>query len=501
MKKLVSLLMLLSLLVVGATSAMAETPSYTEVWDGRGTDSEKCDLVGQVGRPASGWIHWVFSTKGESTSAELVLGGTGSGTYDPGEPLNAETWHFYTSYFDLDGLTATINLFGGAPGTGGGLVISDYCPGAVESLDVSKTVVTSFDREHFWDIGKNVETENEEFVNGTPKIWLYTDGSGDETATWTVDVSYEGYEDDNFNVSGDVTIINDGSIDAVITDIDDVLAGTSIDVDCGVDIPHTLPVGETLTCSYSEDVDSKIEGDNVVTVKTERHQYGDTKAIVWGDPAKEINETVDIKDVSDLFGDVTLGKVTAPNGDSFTYDKAFAYVDYGQEECGSVEYDNTATIVQTKQSASAQLKVNVQCLIFDGETAWAANGDEPLELRYTQRGNWATYVEYSDEEKKTTLFAGQTIPVGNVTFGAKFNGEVKITLSLTDDWEFEDVAENLKVQDYSSDPSGNPEPGLFAHKEDCDASSDTCSITVPANDYYGVHVDVGQWVPDPNFGP
>lgn len=105
--------------------------SYTEVWNGRGTDSERCDLAGQEGRPDddSGWIHWVFSTKGRSTNAELVLSGTGSGTYEPAEPLVANVWHFFTPYFELEGLEAEINLFGGNKGRGGGLVISDYCPG------------------------------------------------------------------------------------------------------------------------------------------------------------------------------------------------------------------------------------------------------------------------------------------------------------------------------------------------------------------------------------
>jgi hypothetical protein len=88
------------------------------------------------------WIHWVFSTKGDSTDARLVLGGTGSGTYEPGEPLNAEVWHFYTPFFELEGLEATIYLFGGDPGPGGGLVISDYCPG-FEELTVTKTAETS----------------------------------------------------------------------------------------------------------------------------------------------------------------------------------------------------------------------------------------------------------------------------------------------------------------------------------------------------------------------
>ena len=126
---------------------------------------------------------------------------------------------------------------------------------------------------------------------------------------------------------------------------------------------------------------------------------------------------------------------------------------------------------------------------FYGETAWAANGNVPLELRYVARGNWATYVAYSGEPK--TLFAGQTIPVGTVLLSAAPGPYVTITINLTGDWVFEDVGENLKVQDYAEAPSGNPAPGKFAWKTT--ESGQSASITVPANNFYGVHANVGEW--------
>lgn len=369
-------------------------------------------------------------------------------------------------------------------------------PTLTEELTVSKTVDTSFTRTHNWDIAKKVETDNGETHNGYPKIWLYVDGSGDETATWTVDVTYEGYEDSDHNVSGEIKIENTGDLDAVITSVDDVLGGTLIDVNCGVTFPSTLAVGETLTCTYDED--GEFEGDNEVSVTTERDTYSaDPVAIVWGDPTTEVNKTVTVED--SIEG--PLGTVTAPNGDTFTYSKDYAWQDYGQAGCGDYIIENTATIVETDQSASATLKVNVQCLIFQGETAWAANGNTPGQLRYTSKGNWATYVKYENVAKCTTLFAGQTLNAGTVCFSAPASGQVTITVTLSGPWEFEDVAENLKVQGYSSAPKGNPEPGLFANKKTCDAALSTCSITVPVNKFYGVHVNVGQWVPDPNFGP
>jgi hypothetical protein len=119
-----------------------------------------------------------------------------------------------------------------------------------------------------------------------------------------------------------------------------------------------------------------------------------------------------------------------------------------------------------------------------GETAWS-DGD-----RYTKRGNWATYTPYVGVEKTVTLYAGQTLDAGVVTFSAPFNGEVEVSIELNDGWRFEDVAENVKIQDYTTAPSGNPAPGLFAHKGD--ASGSAFTIVVPENNFYGVHVNV-EW--------
>jgi hypothetical protein len=379
-----------------------------------------------------------------------------------------------------------------------------------EELTVEKTVDTSFKRTHDWSIAKRVETENEYELDGVPKIWLFVDGSGDETATWYIDVTYEGFEDSLHHVSGEITIENTGTLDAVITAIDDVRAGDPLDVDCGEDFefPYTLEVGETLTCTYGEDVDGEIEGDNVVTVTTERDVYDATEPIEWGDPDPELHAVVEVKDISDLFGAELLDTLEAADyeeGDviNFDYDEFFAYED--QEACGSFAYENTAEVIgdedEVLDSADATLKVNVQCLIFEGDTAWAANGDVPLQLRYTTRGNWATYVAYFGVEKTTTLFAGQTNDVGTVHFSAAVGGQVVITVTLATDVEFEDVAENLMVQDYATAPSGNPSPGLFAHKKHCDPAESWCVITVPENNFYGVHVNVGEWIPDPEFGP
>ena len=126
-----------------------------------------------------------------------------------------------------------------------------------------------------------------------------------------------------------------------------------------------------------------------------------------------------------------------------------------------------------------------ECYEFEGETAWADGA------RYVAKGNWAMYVAYDGNAKTVNLIAGQLYDVGDVTFSAQVDGEVEICIELDEGWEFEDVDENVKVQDYAEKPTGNPSPGLFAYK--MTANGENC-ITVPVNNFYGVHVNVGQWV-------
>jgi hypothetical protein len=123
---------------------------------------------------------------------------------------------------------------------------------------------------------------------------------------------------------------------------------------------------------------------------------------------------------------------------------------------------------------------------WTGETAWSAGP------RYVVPGNWATYTPYdaANAPFSVTLFAGQTMDAGTVSFSAPSGGMVTITITLNTGWRFYDDGENVKIQDYATAPSGNPAPGLFDHKGYATGSS--FSIDVPENNFYGVHVDV-EW--------
>ncbi len=342
---------------------------YIEYWDGRGTDSEKCELVGERGRPEEGWIHWVFSTKGQSTDAELVLKIDGEVVYtaEPGEPLNANVWHFYTPYFDLETLEAKI-ILDGKPGPGGGLVISDYCPGVVpppvepkEELTVTKTVETSFVREHKWNIYKEV-VANDLLCTTHALVHLYPDGSGDELVKWIIDVEYKGYVDRDMKIYGEIMIKNTGQVDAVITGVEDWLASMPIDVDCPVEFPYTLPVGETLVCTYKVYVDTMIEGYNEVKVTTERDTYTAKAPIIWGEPAEELYKTINVMDESFLrFPDVEyreFGPITAESA-RFVYEEMVTWAEFSYLEPGHYYRHNRAWIVETGQEVISNLVLHI----------------------------------------------------------------------------------------------------------------------------------------------
>jgi hypothetical protein len=141
---------------------------------------------------------------------------------------------------------------------------------------------------------------------------------------------------------------------------------------------------------------------------------------------------------------------------------------------------------------------NQEC--FEDETAWAFGN------RYVRKGNWATYTIY-EPNKIVTLFAGQTLEAGQVTFGESIDGVITISIQLFDDWVFsvnyeldengniildengEPIRDNnIKVQDYEMTPTGNPAPGLFNWKTS--GIGQYKEIVVPINNFYGVHVDV-----------
>ena len=84
------------------------------------------------------------------------------------------------------------------------------------------------------------------------------------------------------------------------------------------------------------------------------------------------------------------------------------------------------------------------------------------------------------------------------------NGTTTLTFELDVDWELGDVVGNVKINPMSCTTNQNyKQPGQFAHSFTVDPDdSGSFSVSGLSNtDCYGIHLSVGQWVPDPNFPP
>jgi hypothetical protein len=244
-------------------------------------------------------------------------------------------------------------------------------------VDVEKTAVAEFTRTFAWAIDKTVD----------PATWdLFEGDTG--TSEYTVTVEKDAGTDSDPGVSGVITITNTSEKTASITSVADVISGgpTNGDVDCGVDFPYALAKGDVLECTYSADLPDTTDQTNTATVTlAEGTVFQGTADVDFGDPTTVVNDSINVTDTVE--GD--LGEFS--DDDSVSYETTFAC----DEDEG--EHDNTATIDETDQSASA--KVTVNCYDLDV----TKDADEALTRTY----EWSI-DKSSDDPAELTLMPGET---------------------------------------------------------------------------------------------
>ena len=205
-------------------------------------------------------------------------------------------------------------------------------------VEVEKTAVAEFTRTFGWTIDKSVD----------PDTWdLFEGDTG--TSEYTVSVEKDAGTDSDASVSGTITITNTSSVDAVVTSVTDEISGvpTAADVDCPVTLPATLDEGDVLVCTYSADLPNTTDQTNTAEVTlAEGTVFQGTAAVDFGAPTTTVLDTINVTD--SVEGD--LGEFS--DDDSVSYETTFA--------CDADEgtHDNTATIVETGQNASASVTVN-----------------------------------------------------------------------------------------------------------------------------------------------
>ena len=204
------------------------------------------------------------------------------------------------------------------------------------SLTVSKTAQATFTRTFEWDIDKSVD----------PDQWDLDAGESG-TSDYTVEVTKTGHVDSNWAVSGVITVFNSGSVAANVTGVSDEVSGVgAVAVNCEVTFPHTLAVGASFTCGYSSPLPNGNNRTNTATATTsDGSSFQGSASITFGTPTTLVNDEVTIEDT--FAGE--LGKVN--DDETFEYERTFVC----NRDAGV--HSNTATIVETGQSADADVTV------------------------------------------------------------------------------------------------------------------------------------------------
>jgi hypothetical protein len=373
-------------------------------WQGHGSDSIRvCDL------DETPYLHWVLTPGGNFTITGARLE-TEGGPYPPGPPFQAQVVHFYTPYLD-GALEGTLEATAYATFTGRGtarplLVISDGClPGITAEKDAEATWTRAWE----WDIEKNGDIDEATFQPGdtTPR-----------TVTYTAKVSAT--PENTYNVSGSVVVTNHPQGQPTdITSIED----DTFDLECDPEPPTTLDPGESVTCTFDEDLEAKTDGTNTVTVTLDDGSTVEASAD-WAfgtTPDEETDECITVVDDAgtpgDTTDDVNLGEVCADqlvNGE-YTFPTYQATIDPTDERflpcCNEVDFENIAAFTTNDTEATGSdnhiVVVHVLCE-FEGCTPgfWNLNG--PLPGGYTPANvdAWAA-TGYDPDD---------LMPVGGVTF-------------------------------------------------------------------------------------
>jgi hypothetical protein len=205
-------------------------------------------------------------------------------------------------------------------------------------LEVTKDATTSLKRTHHWTINKTV----------APDVWnLFTGDAG--TSTYTVKVTKTGSTDSDWKVTGTITIHNPSTFAIDVAKIADTVS-TSLEatIDCGsVTFPYTLAPDADLVCTYGRDLPDASDRTNTATARVSDAIAftGSADVSFTGATVDEVNPSIHVDDTNGSSWDFT-------DSGTKTYDTKFTC------DADNGKHDNTATIKETGDDASALVTVN-----------------------------------------------------------------------------------------------------------------------------------------------
>ena len=228
------------------------------------------------------------------------------------------------------------------------------CVGA--DLTVSKTATPSFTRTYKWQISKNVNKTKVEQSGGT------------YTFNYEVDVSETGFDDSAWQVSGTITVKNPNDFEAIDATVSDAVSGGVCQVNGGATASVTVPasgsVDVSYTCTFASKPAYSTDLTNTPTVTWDSSAYKTPTGSATGPkkfqftaPTSTVNKTITVKDTWNGVT-TTLGTLTATDVAPFA-SAAYKYSHTVNAPTGGTckEYDNTAKIVETGQSAGQAVTI------------------------------------------------------------------------------------------------------------------------------------------------
>lgn len=224
----------------------------------------------------------------------------------------------------------------------------------LEPGDPSKTASGTYDRTITWELDKSVDVDAHQG----------TGGADAGTSTWTVEATKTEVED-NFQVTGTITVTNPAATTQTFTVTDELSDGTVASVDCDGEGSNeiTLAGGESGDCTYEAFPTDASAEENTVTISAPGNADQEfTIAIVWTENVIGDDEVVvdDDRDTQEQF------PATISDSTTFTYDETFTCSsDLSDYTNGSLSdtYVNTATLTGDNTDLESSAEVEVTCTV------------------------------------------------------------------------------------------------------------------------------------------
>jgi hypothetical protein len=332
------------------------------------------------------------------------------------------------------------------------------------ALTATKTANGSFDRKITWDLKKSVAPTSHSGLAGDSF-----------NSTWNVDATKSVVED-NYKVTGKITISNDAAIDQTFSVSDKLDDGTVASVDCP---SLTVPAKDSVECSYT--ASSKDATKNTATISAP----GNADVVATANVTYTANVTGDDKvtlaDPRFTYTELISDSKTKTFPETFKCPTDRAA--YDSNYMLTKTFTNTATLTGPNTNLSKSATVTLNC-----KYPWRAETATGYGLRYKGTSNWFMVTKFTTTAP-VNLIAGQHYDAGDITFTR--NGTTTIKITLHDGFRFANVANNLKIQNFTTAQPPYMSPGSFKYKFNCSQASNTCTATgLPNANYYGIHVDV-----------